>query len=132
MKRFFVAILSLLYICTSTGATVHIHYCMGKLADWGFGNSQSKTCSGCGMEKTTTGDNGCCKDEHRFLKNNTDQKIAESGFQLVQLISVAVPGNFFKMPVVDLLSISEEIPVSHAPPRSSNIPVYIRCCVYRI
>jgi hypothetical protein len=51
MKKLIVAILSLLYICTSTGATVHMHYCMGKLADWDFGHNTSKTCSGCGMKK---------------------------------------------------------------------------------
>lgn len=51
MKKFLVAILALLYLTTSTGATVHMHYCMGKLIDWGFTHSKKDSCENCGMSK---------------------------------------------------------------------------------
>jgi hypothetical protein len=51
MKKLFVAILAILYLSTSTGATLHVHYCMGRLAGWGLGHNNSKTCGKCGMEK---------------------------------------------------------------------------------
>ena len=51
MKKFITAILAVLYLGTSSGATIHMHYCMGKLADWGLGHQNSKTCGNCGMEK---------------------------------------------------------------------------------
>ena len=74
MKKLVVAIVALLYISTSTGAPLYMHYCMGKLADWGFGDNNSKTCGKCGMEKSEQKENGCCKDEHTFLKNEVRPK----------------------------------------------------------
>ncbi len=110
---------------TTTGANIHMHYCMGKLADWGLGHNKSKTCGKCGMEKTEEKDNGCCKDEHKFVKNDGDQKIAEAGFQMMQLASVALPVSFVEIPDNNFSSVTEENPISHAPPRSTGVAVYI-------
>ena len=125
MKKILAVILSIVYMSTSTGANIHMHYCMGKLADWGLGHNNSKTCGECGMEKSEEKDNGCCKDEHKFVKNEGDQKIAEAGFQMMQLTSVALPVSFFEIPVINNPSVTEENPISHAPPRSSGVAVYI-------
>lgn len=132
MKKVFVAIFALLYISTSVGATVQMHYCMGKLADWGIGHNQSKTCGKCGMEKTVENDNGCCKDEHKFIKNNADQKTADAGFQILQAFAIALPVSFIEIPSNDFPSVTEENPISHAPPQPNSIAVYIRNCVFRI
>jgi hypothetical protein len=132
MKKVVVAILALVYISTSTGAMLHMHFCMGKLADWGLGQNKSKTCGGCGMEKSEEKDNGCCKDEHKFFKNDTDQKTVESGFQLIQLLSMALPVSFIDILSNDFSSVTEENPIRHAPPRSSGVAVYIRNCVFLI
>ncbi len=125
MKKFLTAILALAYMTASTGATLHMHYCMGKLADWGLGHTTSKTCDKCGMEKSGEKDNSCCKDEHEFVKNTTDQKIAETGFQLIQLIAIALPVTFVEIPSNNVPSVTEENPISNAPPRSGNVAVYI-------
>lgn len=125
MKKFIVAILALLYIGTSTGATIHMHYCMDKLADWGIGKNDSKTCGKCGMEKSNEKNNGCCKDEHKFIKSVTDQKTVERDFQFIQLIAVALPLSFFEIPENNIPSVTEVNPISHAPPRSSAVAVYI-------
>jgi hypothetical protein len=132
MKKLIVAIIALLYISTSTGAPLYLHYCMGKPAGWGFGDNNSKTCGGCGMEKTDEKDNGCCRDEHKFLKNDSDQKTAGAGFQLIPLSAVALPVSFIEIPAEDFSSVIEENPVTHAPPRSSGVAVHIRNCVFRI
>ena len=70
----------------SLGATLHLHYCMGKLADWRFSHSRSEKCSKCGMAKTKEKDNGCCKDEQKFFKNDTDQKATEPGIHFIILL----------------------------------------------
>ena len=132
MKKLFVAILAILYISTTTGATLHIHYCMGELADWGLGQNKSKTCGECGMEKTDEKYNGCCKDEFKFIKNTADQKTTQSAFQLVQLIVAALPVSFIEIPFTDFPFLAEENPINHAPPRSSSVAVYIRNCVFLI
>lgn len=125
MKKFLTVILALVYMSTSTGANIHMHYCMGKLADWGLGHNKSKTCGECGMEKSDEKDNGCCKDVHKFIKNDTDQKNAEAGFQMMQLVSIALPTSSFEISDNNIPSVTQENPISHAPPRSSGVAVYI-------
>jgi len=132
MKRFFVAILALLYITTSTGATFHMHYCMGNFVDWGFGQNNAKSCSNCGMQESGQKDKGCCKDENKFLKNDTDQKVTESAFQFIQLIAVSLPPSFVELASNVFPSVTENNPIGHSPPRSCGVAVYIRNCVFLI
>lgn len=132
MKKFIAAILAIIYLGTSSGATVEMHFCMGKLADWSLGHNKSETCSKCGMEKSDEMDNGCCKDERKFIKNISDQKTVETGFQLLQLIAAALPLAFVELFPVGFPAITEENPVSHAPPRSDGVAVYIRNCIFLI
>lgn len=132
MKKFVAAILAVLYLGTSTGATVHMHYCMGKLADWGLGHNKSKTCGNCGMEKSEEKDNGCCKDEHKFVKNDNDQKTTESFVTNFSLQVIDLPVECFTSSEILVSSVTEKHPVSHAPPRSSGVAVYIRNCTFLI
>ena len=132
MKRILIVIAAFLYLGTSTGAIVHLHYCMGKLVDWGLGYDNSNTCSKCGMEKSLEKDNGCCKEEHKFIKNVSDQKTTQSNFQVVQLIAVAPLLSFVEMSSTDFPSITEENLFSHASPRSSGVAAYVRNCVFLI
>jgi hypothetical protein len=128
MKKFLIAIFAVLYIGTSSGAVVHLHYCMGKLAGWGLGDRKSTTCDGCGMDKSA---NGCCKDDHKFLKNDSDQKttIAVQG---IQLLALALPVSPLEISSTHFLCATEENPISHAPPVINTVGLYIRNCVFLI
>ena len=130
MKKLFVAILAVLYISASAGATLHIHYCMGVLANWRLHSTESKKCSKCGMEEKK--DNGCCKHEQKFFKNDTDQKTTASVFQLLPLISIALPGSFMVMGFNNFPSKNPVNLISHPPPRNKGTAVYIRNCVFLI
>jgi hypothetical protein len=132
MKKFLAVILALAYMAASTGAAFQMHYCMGKLADWNLGHNTSKTCSKCGMDKSGEKINGCCKDEQKFVKNDTDQKTAETALQLIQLITVALPVSFAEIPANDFPSVIEENSVSNAPPPGCSIAVYLLNCVFLI
>ena len=133
MKKIIVSILSVFYLFTSTGATVHFHYCMGKLDSWNFWENTSNKCGKCGMDKKDSKSRGCCKDEHKHVKLDNDQKITASSFKLIQLTSSAVDKISFKqLPEINIVSPVKENPVSHAPPRSTNIAVFIRNCVFLI
>ena len=132
MKKFIVIIVAFLHLSASAGVTMHMHYCMGKLADWGLYNKESNICGKCGMEKSEKKNNGCCKIEHKFFKDNTDQKAAESAYQLMQVVAVAVPTSFFEIPIVDFPAVTEENTINHGPPRSCGVAVYIRNCVFLI
>ena len=130
MKKFLVAILAFAYLGTSTGAMVSMQFCMGKFANWTFGNDDSKTCGKCGMEKKSNG--GCCQDDHRFLKSSPDQKITELSFNEVRLFTAVVPAPLFKINDVVLSRTIEESPTGHAPPLNHSISIYILTCDYRI
>jgi hypothetical protein len=132
MKKLLVAIIAFLYISTSIGASVHVHYCMGKLADWGFGHNEAKNCSKCGMEQSIKKSTGCCKDKNSYLVNTGDQRNTESAIQMAQQIAVALPVSFIEIPAADIPSLTEENPISNAPPRSAVVAIYIRNCVFRI
>lgn len=132
MKKLVVAILSFLYISTSTGATVQMHYCMGKLVDWSIGHGDEKNaCNNCGMEKDGEGKNDCCKDEQKQLKIEKDQKVAES-IQLSLSLAVALPISYLPITFNALSSLTEDYPLSNAPPRTADCPDYILNCTFRI
>ena len=119
MKKLLVIILALVHLSASAGVTMHMHYCMGKAAGWGFTSKKDKTCDKCGMAKTNQKGKGCCKDEQKFVKNTIDQK------------ADAVPVSVFQTPVINLSSVTEENPTSNAPP-NRGLAVYLRNRVIRI
>jgi len=125
MKKFITFIVAILFLSTSSGASIRMHYCMGKLADWGFMYRDSKTCENCVMEESDTKDNGCCKDENKFVKNISEQKITESVSINFTLTILDLPLSLFSLSDIFYISSSEEYPISHAPPRNCKTPVYL-------
>ena len=127
MRRFFVVILTFLYTSTTVGVMFHVHYCMGKLESWGIGYNHSKKCGKCGMDEPG---NGCCKDEVKFLKNTSDQRITEPVFKFIPLSIVSLLPSFGEKPfaVSSILKDSQVIDIPH---RCCSIAVYIRNCVFR-
>lgn len=133
MKKFIVSILAIFYLSTSMGATIHLHYCMGKLVDWGLGQTSSSKCSNCGMEKSHNSmDQGCCKDEFKQIKNDKDQKLTDNFAQFSKIVNEVAPISFLSysisLPVVSY----KDTPNSNAPPRSSTTSLNIINCVFRI
>jgi len=127
MKKILVSILAVFYLTSTVGATVHLHYCMDKLVNWSL-NDEGNKCQKCGMEK----DGNCCKDENKFVKNNIDQKVAESSFQLIQMTAVASPAAFIHTTEYYVTSITQENSFDHAPPRSNSVGIYLLNSVFRL
>ena len=133
MKKFIVAILAVLYLGTSTGATVHIHYCMGKLVDWGLWSKKGDNCDSCGMSKTEKQlAKDCCKDEQKQVKLDNDQKVSEATVYIAQLPVETVTPAFSNYSFEYVSSLTEELPVVNPPPRMGNVPLFFRNCVFRI
>ena len=126
MKKILVSILAVFYLASSVGATVHLHYCMDKFINWSLLKGGEK-CNKCGMEK----DGGCCKDENKFVKNNIDQKVAESSFQLIQMAAVASP-TFIHTTEYYVTSITQKNSFDHAPPRNNSVEIYLLNSVFRL
>lgn len=125
MKKLLAISFALLYLVSSAGATLTMHYCMGELADWSVGSQESKICGGCGMEKSQETDNGCCSDEQRLLKNSSDQKAIDLSFSFLkcQVEAPWVVPPFYSFPAI--VAVSGELPLSHAPPRSGLVASFI-------
>ena len=123
MRRFLVTILSILYMASAMGATVEIHYCMGKNMGANFVHKEDDKCRKCGMHKSKT--NGCCKDEHKTFKT-ADHHQVKASFDLAHIESISPPAlvyqsfnpTFYKS--LGYLSVRP-----HAPP-----DLYLGCPLY--
>jgi len=75
------------------------------------------------MEKA--GHKGCCHDEQKQVKIEKDQKATESSFQLIEMVATALLPSHIELPSFQISSVTEENPVSNAPPRNNGVAVYI-------
>ena len=133
MKKLIVVILAFLYLATSTGATIHLHYCMGKLVEWGLNHDSKKKdkCNSCGMNNSAD-KKGCCKDEQKHIQIEKDQKTAafqcdfNKQFEAPALYSVVEStASYCISPVL-------EYTTTHAPPFKEKAPAFIHYRVFRI
>jgi hypothetical protein len=132
MKKFIVSILAVLYLGLSTGATVHMHFCMGKFVGSSlWNNEKSDLCSKCGMEKKAS-KNKCCKDETKVVKIEQDQKVTIPLDHSVDVTSIEILQNSFAAPILIINSSIEEAFHSNAPPLAFKAPIYLRNCDFRI
>ena len=131
MKKLLITVLAVFYLGVSSGATVHFHYCMGELIEWGLSNDSSEgadDCSNCGMKKGVSED--CCKDQKQELKLKDSQKAPLSNYQAK--IFIAEPILYHELQVNTLPSISEQYFSVYTVPRSEKTPVFIRNRNFRI
>ncbi|SDL87618.1 hypothetical protein SAMN05421813_10397 [Daejeonella rubra] len=130
MKKLIVSILAVFYLGISSGATMHFHYCMGQLIESGFLSKESKTCDKCSMKADTTQD--CCKHESKLVKVDSAQKLSDNFYQFKTFSSDLAWHKYSVIPRVYTSSITEDQPLSNAPPTTDNTPVFIRNCTFRI
>jgi hypothetical protein len=138
MKKFLSGILAIFYLSTSMGASVHLHYCMGKLISWGFVNHENPNCDYCGMPKfSAPKDNqiakkGCCSDEHKLLKTDKDQKLPFGEFEFLKQIPDVISLQLSGLSVHPVSSGMMNRPVANAPPDTHKNPLFLRYCNFRI
>ena len=138
MKKFLTLILALVYLTSSMGATIHLHYCMGKLFSWSLVDNDSKSCSQCGMLKNNKDahclsfKDGCCKDKHTHFQLDKDQKTTESVYTFSALSFAALPVVTTVVPDSYVVSYITGYPTANAPPDPDKVPVFIRNRTFRI
>lgn len=133
MRKLLSGLLLLIYLGTSTGLTLHTHYCMGRLAGWSLGLELPDICGKCGMDKSEGKDKGCCRDEHRVLKTSVDQKILGASYSLNLLLTAPVlPALHTDLLHFRLQDLDVPTPMNGVPPPINSIAVYLRNCVFRI
>ena len=132
VKAFTSILLAFLYLSVSSGFNLRAHYCMGQLAGIGIGYESPKKCGKCGMHLSDGHKGGCCKDEHRLVKLDTDQQFTPSDLPWCAPLPM-VGSEGFTEPF-STLSYSElnQYPVNHDPPRIHAVALYLRDCVFLI
>ena len=125
MKKFLVIVLMLMYGFSSTGMTLHLHYCCGKLDKIDFTPVKEKHC-GAGHKM---GKKSCCDNKEVSLQLQSDQnpaKFLNPSFQL-PAIKAAQPELLVSNPVTAKNLLPE---VFAPPPLQKNINTLF--CIYRI
>lgn len=138
MKKCIAAILAVLYLSTSIGATVHLHYCMGKLAAWTLQAPSGKDDLLCGMQKMPVSKGcsfakkSCCRDEYHQIITGRDQQLGSGSFEILKL--AAAPAVLPPAPVTypSVTSIMLTLPSVNGPPLPGDIPVFLLHCNFRI
>jgi hypothetical protein len=131
MKKVLVTILAFLYLSSSMGATIHLHYCMGKLASWGLIDHESKNCMQCGMVKKSASSHSaelkteCCRDEHKQIKTDKDQKLTPSEFLKYNSLAKALLSAEPALQSAGCFSVCTEYPNTNAPPLIGNPPLFV-------
>jgi hypothetical protein len=85
------------------------------------------------MEKSSTEDNGCCKEEYKQLKVDTNQNLEDFALQIMKTLGTSLPPATFDIPsFLRLATSAADYPLVNSPPENTAVPVYLRNCVFRI
>ncbi|MEY4279182.1 MAG: hypothetical protein RL377_1186 [Bacteroidota bacterium] len=124
VKKILVILLLVMYSASTMGATIHVHYCMNKIAGWSFSSEKKDKCARCGMKNT-----GCCKDEQKQLKVASEQQ--KSSFNANLNFQVASPFSFFSEFNTNAAICINKFPIAnlHAPPLllKKHHPAFLAC-----
>jgi len=138
MKKALAFILAVLYLSTSMGATIHLHYCMGRLASWGLLDHSSNACSFCGMLKKTAGkqctamQKKCCRDEHKHIRNNDVHKAETNLSGLTGIAAFVADVPPVARPEIWSRVSFLNVPVANGPPVIATVPVFLLHRNFRI
>ncbi len=127
MKKLITAIIAILYLGSSSGVAMEIHYCMGKKSGIEFYSAQSKVCGKCGM----TEKKGCCHDKHQFYKIQDAHKIVSADDKA----DLSAPLIAFNFPAYEFHLYSTEadkVFQNHSPPQYTKPSDCIMNCVFRL
>ncbi len=128
MKKFFLAILTMMYMTVTAGIGVELHYCMGKSAGYElYGPTPDGKCNKCGMKEKKS---GCCQDQHKFYKLNDSHKNVNNNISLAGAgISVVSLGTIFQSrPPIQSPKAEEN---DYSPPYESGPSPIILHCTFR-
>jgi hypothetical protein len=124
MKKLLTIFLMIIYITTTSGIALSIHYCMGDISSVVIGQNNSTTCPTCGMENE-----GCCHNDFKVVKL-TDSHQASFLVNELQKPIITTPE-----PVVAYYASFPEqeryiVQQNHSPPPAHSLNILY--CVFRI
>jgi hypothetical protein len=126
MKKFLVILLLMVYGVSSSGATLHLHFCCGKLDKVDLVPVEKKSCGKDhkGISKS------CCNDQQVQLKIHSDYRATEAVKNFFKTVSFTPP--LFSLSTATRRLEQQAIWQWYHPPTPSTNPLYILHSVYRI
>lgn len=127
MKKITVALLAILYMCSSSGIAMDIHYCMGKQSGVEFYGAENSKCSKCGM----TEKKGCCHDKQQFYKLKDAHKTVSNEVDL-GFSDVAIFPNYTTYNWLLTGTTADKKVQNYSPPNYTTPSICIINCIFRI
>ena len=122
MKKFVVIFFSIFYLVSTSGMSLNVHYCGGKIKHVSFiTTNNEKGC--CGKKKMSK---KCCKDKVAYFKikdNHKSNQVAKIANPSSKLISAVLPS------VINCTYVSSfytTVQNYHAPPVIYDNPLYLK------
>lgn len=131
MKKLLAILIAFFYLAITSGFTVNVHYCMGKVSSVKLHNTDDDACGKCGKPGAKGGN--CCKDVHKFLKvDNSHQAAKMLAADGPVTMDLSLPVAVLQLPSPMLLQASSFNYHLHAPPLTPQRPIFLRYCVFLI
>jgi hypothetical protein len=132
LKKIAIIILLSVYSVSSIGATIHLHYCMGKFVNWSVTQVENDVCGKCGMKEDASKE-GCCKDEHKEIKIKSEhQKAALQSEVNKVFFTPVIVQPFPKFLLLNNYSTKNKLVVFYPPPKLPSQKRYILFGVFLI
>jgi len=127
MKKYIVIFLMLVYALPSTGASLQLHFCCGKLDDVSLSVKHKPGCA-----KQEASNKVCCNNVEVDLKIDADQQLlAKLMLQLNAGPALPAATHYWLQHLPALLVYTAH--KSNGPPLAEGqLPTYIKNCVFRI
>src|SRR5574338_689955 len=134
MKKFLVSIFAVFYLGLSSGAVVHLHYCMDKLIEWNLLHERKKDqCSKCGMIKShKKNKKDCCREDVQFIKITDAQKVTDNSNSIHVYLLNATISPFIESTVSFIPDIVQKYSFIHPPPKIKGSGIYLLNCIFRV
>ena len=129
MQKILSILLALIYLSTSSGLALQVHYCMDEISGISFAAKDENSCGKCGMEKNS---NTCCKDETKFVKLDDAHKLLAPAYLQHPAVALVNPSEYFDQSFGYSNLNDPAVFNAHAPPLTSNRSLNLLHCVFRV
>ncbi|MGB4775174.1 MAG: hypothetical protein WBP45_08380 [Daejeonella sp.] len=128
-KRIAVLSFLLVYLSTSAGFAINLHFCGKRLAKVQINSSKQSACC---KNKATSKPYKCCKDQNINIKISDEQQvIAKSEAPSVKNLQLFILP--YKNPLINYTTgFAQAFTLYWGPPVPADIPLIIKNCVFRI
>lgn len=126
MKKLLTLLIMLVYGFASIGATLHLHYCCGKLDKVSFSTTHNKDCPNKGKAFKR-----CCESKKVDVKLKADHEPVAKWIASQKALSSALPKAIYIVSI-QLRQATVSVFTTGPPTPRSSVPLFIRNCVFRI